>query len=95
VTQGVAPWNLLATENHCARLSAMKKLATVIVALGFMTSAAVACPHEDKAKENTAEKKADDKAKTTDTAKKAEPAKKEAPKKEAPKTADSGKVSAK
>lgn len=72
----------------------MKKLATVIVALGFLTSAAVACPHEDKAKENTAEKKADDKAKT-DTAKKAEPAKKEAPKKEAPKTTDSGKVSAK
>ncbi len=94
MTQGVAPWNHLATENHCARLTAMKKLATVIVTLGFLTSAAVACPHDDKAKENTAEKKADDKAKT-DTAKKAEQPKKEAPKKEAPKAADSGKVSSK
>lgn len=75
----------------------MKKLATVIVALGFLTSAAVACPHgEGKSQEKTAEKKADDKAKATDTAKKAEPAKKEAaPKKETAKTADSGKVSQK
>jgi hypothetical protein len=74
----------------------MKKLATVIAAaltLAFVTPA-LACPHDEKGKENTAEKKADDKAKTTDTAKKAEP-KKEAPKKETPKTADSGKVSTK
>jgi hypothetical protein len=75
----------------------MKKLATVLaaaVALTFATPA-FACPHGEKSQDKTAEKKADDKAKTTDTAKKEEPAKKEQPKKEAPKTADSGKVSSK
>ena len=70
----------------------MKTILASIVALGFMTSVAVACPHEEQTKQ--AEKKADTKqAQAPKAAPKAPTAPAKAPAKpsEAPKT--DGKVS--
>lgn len=72
----------------------MKTILAAIVSLGFVTSVAIACPHEENAK---VEKKENKDAKQAEAAPKA-PTPAPAPKAPAPKEqpkADSGKVSQK